>query len=170
MTAGDVLGAAHPAPTGPLYSVLLLLHVGCAVVGFGAMVLTGIQAARARRGPGSPAAGSVRRYFRPGVNWAGRFVYGVPVFGFALIGASSGAFDAGDGFVVVGLLIWVAAVVLAELVVWPGERAVQSEITERWDDPAGAAAVERACRRLTVSASVLAALFAAATVVMVGKP
>ncbi|MGA2521068.1 MAG: hypothetical protein ABSG81_09655, partial [Acidimicrobiales bacterium] len=73
-------------PTGPLYATLLILHVLCAVVGFGATVLTGVQAARARRGPSSATADGVRRYFRPGANWAGRALYGVPVFGFALIG------------------------------------------------------------------------------------
>ncbi len=62
----------------------------------------------------------MRRYFRPGVNWAGRALYGVPVFGFALVAASDGAFDAGDAFVAVGLVLWLVAAVLAEVVVWPG--------------------------------------------------
>src|ERR1700676_5507430 len=51
----SVLGVAlRPVPTGALYSTLLLLHVLCAVVGFGTMVATGVQAARARRGPSAP--------------------------------------------------------------------------------------------------------------------
>ena len=48
----------------------------------------------------APLPEPVRRYFRPGVNWAGRALYGVPVFGFSLIATSNGAFSSGDGFVV----------------------------------------------------------------------
>jgi len=126
----------------------------------------------------------VRRYFQPGVNWAGRALYGVPVFGFALIGVSSGAFRAADGFVVVGLGLWLAATLLAEGVVWPGERRIQVEVTEHWDDADrdGArgnadrgdadrdGALDRVCGQVAGSAAVLAVVFVAATVIMVGKP
>jgi|SRR5579863_1346333 len=198
---GDLLGrgwlggAVRPVPTGVLYTSLLLLHVLCAVVGFGTMALTGVQAARARRGPSWPGSEGVRRYFRPGVNWAGRVLYGVPVFGFSLIGASHGAFRAADSFVVIGLVLWLVATLMAEAVVWPGERRIQLELTARWSDSGvggaaddadaadvagvaggarlpvgGAGALDRACRRVAASAAVLAVLFVAATVIMVGKP
>ena len=166
-----VLGVAlRPVPTGALYSTLLLLHVLCAVVGFGTMVATGVQAARARRGPSAPGAEGVRRYFWPGVNWAGRALYGVPVFGFGLIGASDGAFHAGQGFVVVGLVLWLVAALLAEVVVWPVERRIQVALTERWSDPDAAATLDRDCRQVAAAAAVLALVFVAATVIMVGKP
>ena len=163
MTSGSV------APTGAGYSVLLLLHVAAAVVGFGAVALTGVQAARARGGP-SRAADAVRRYFRPGTNWAARALYAVPVLGIGLLADSGGAWDAGDGWVVAGLALWLVATVLAEAVVWPGERRVQRLVTDRWDDPAAAGALARACRRVVVSTVLVAAVFVAAVVVMVGKP
>ncbi len=169
---GPVLGGAvRPVPTGVLYTSLLLLHVLCAVVGFGTMVATGVQAARARRGPSGPGSEGVRRYFRPGVNWAGRALYGVPVFGFSLIAASQGAFRTGDGFVVIGLVIWLTATLVAEALVWPGERRIQVELPASWGDEGdGARALDRECRRVAISAAVLAVLFLAATVIMVGKP
>jgi uncharacterized membrane protein len=168
---GGVLeGAVRSVPTGVLYTSLLMLHVLCAVVGFGTVVVTGIQAARARRGPSAPGAAGVRRYFRPGVNWAGRALYGVPVFGFSLIEASDGSFRAADGFVVVGLALWLVATLVAEAVVWPGERRIQVELTERWGDADTARALDRDCRLVVASAAVLAVLFLAATVIMVGKP
>jgi uncharacterized membrane protein len=165
-----VLVTARPVPTGALYSSLLMLHVLSAVVGFGTMVFTGFQAGRARRGPSAPGAEGVRRYFRPGVNWAGRALYGVPVFGFGLVGASRGAFQAGDGFVVVGLVVWLVATVLAEVVVWPGERRIQVEVTDRWGQAEGASALARHCRQVAWAAAVLVVLFMAATVIMVAKP
>jgi uncharacterized membrane protein len=165
-----LVGGLRSVPTGALYTSLLLFHVLCAVVGFGTMVVTGVQAARARRGPSASGAEGVRRYFRPGVNWAGRALYGVPVFGFALLAASDGAFEAGDGFVVVGLTMWLLSALLAEAVVWPGERRIQVELTERWGEAGTAPALDRDCRRVAAGAAALALLFVAATVIMVGKP
>jgi len=184
---GQFGGAAPPVPTGVLYTSLLMLHVLCAIVGFGTMAMTGVQAARARRGPSPSGSEGVRRYFRPGVNWAGRTLYGVPVFGFSLIGASHGAFRPGDGFVVIGLVLWLAATLVAEVVVWPGERRIQLGLAARWSDAGAAAAagadagaagadagaagaLDRECRRVAASAALLVVLFLAATVIMVGKP
>ena len=74
--------------------------------------------------------------------------------------------------------MWLAAAGLAEIVVWPGERRIQVELTERWDEtaadpaarrPAGPA-FDRTCRQVAAAAGVLAVLFVAATVIMVGKP
>ena len=121
-------------------------------------------------GPSAPGAEGVRRYFRPGVNWAGRALYGVPVFGFALVAASDGAFGAGDGFVVVGLVVWLAAALVAEVVVWPGERRIQVELTGGWGEAERARALDRDCRQVSGAAVVLAVLFVAATVIMIGKP
>jgi uncharacterized membrane protein len=157
-------------PTGALYSVLLIVHVLCAVVGFGAVGITGIQAIRARRGPSSPSADAVQRYFRRGVNWAGRALYGVPVFGFALLAASAGAFDAGDTFVIAGLLLWSAAVVAAEVIVWPGERRIQEALAQGWGESTAVPAFDRNCRMVSVTAVMLMGVFVAATVLMVGKP
>jgi len=166
-------GAAAPVdhvPTGALYSILVVVHVLCAVVGFGAVVLTGFQAARARRDPSAPGAEGVRRYFRPGTNWAGRVVYGVPVFGFAVIGASGGAWRPGDAFVVAGLVIWLASAALAETVAWPGERRIQSLVTERWADARRSGELDRTCRQVMAAAAATGALFVVAVVVMVARP
>jgi len=160
----------HAVPTGAGYSVLLLLHVGCAVVGFGALVVTGVQAQRARRGPDGPGAEGVRRYFRPGVNWAGRSLYGVPLFGFGLIGASHGAFTGGDGFVVSGLGLWALAAVVAEAVVWPAERRIQAVVGGGWERAGSEGRFELDCRRLTWAAGALGAVFVVAFVLMIAKP
>jgi hypothetical protein len=157
-------------PTGAGYSVLLLLHVAAAVVGFGALAVTGAQAGRARRGPGQPGAEGVRRYFRPGVNWAGRVLYVVPVAGFGLVADSNGAFAAAQGFVVSGLVLWVLATAVAEAVVWPGERRLQQLVTEAWDEPIAMAAIDSEAQRVQVAAVVTTVVFVVAVVLMFGKP
>lgn len=160
----------NPVPTNAGYTLLLLLHVASAVLGFGAVVLTGAQAWRARRGPSGSGADGLRRYFRPGVNWVARLLYLVPVFGFALLADSRGAFRADDGFVVSGLLLWLVAAVAAETVVWPTERRIQLAITDDWDAAAGTAELRRDCRLVAGAAAVLGGVFLAAFVLMVAKP
>lgn len=167
---GAVLAGVRAAPTGPAYSVLLLLHVAAAVIGFGALAVTGIQAARLRTGWGGAGSPSVRRYFRPGVNWPGRALYAVPVFGFSLLADSGGAFGAGDGWVEAGLVLWLVAAGVAEIVVWPGERRIQRLVTEQPDDPGTARSLDRECRRVLAGAGLLTGVFLAATVIMVAKP
>jgi hypothetical protein len=160
----------HAVPTGAGYSVLLLLHVACAIVGFGAVAVTGAQARKARRGPTGPGADGVRRYFRPGVNWAARTLYGVPLFGFALVSASNGAFSGGDGFVVAGLGLWSLAAVGAEVVVWPGERRIQAVVSRGWETAGTDRRFDLDCRRVSAAAGILSGVFVAAFVVMIAQP
>jgi len=177
---GVVVPPSHPSavqavPTGAAYSVLLLCHVASAVVGFGALAVTGVQARRARRGPSGVGSDGVRRYFRPGVNWAARALYGVPVFGFALVASSRGAFAVGDGFVVAGLALWLAATAVAEAVVWPGERRIQEVVSSRWGTGAGETTgsdrrFDLDCRRVAAAAALLSAVFVVAVVLMVAQP
>jgi hypothetical protein len=69
------------------------------------------------------------RYFRPGVNWGGRLLYGIPIFGFALLAMSHGAYALSDGWVASGLAVVVVVVVLAEGVLWPAERRIQASVS-----------------------------------------
>ncbi|HYA69727.1 MAG TPA: DUF2269 family protein [Acidimicrobiales bacterium] len=161
--------AARAIPTDPGYTVLLLLHVASALVGFGAAAVSGVQARAAARGPGGGRDDAVRRYFRPGVNVAARALYGVPIFGFALIAASRGSSSARDGFVMAGLVLWAAAVVVAEAVLWPAERRVQELVAGDWHHAAEAGILARPCRRVVVASGVLVAVFVVAVVLMVGR-
>jgi hypothetical protein len=171
--------AVHSVPKGAVYSILLLLHVAAAVIGFGALALTGVQARRAGRGPAGAGSDGVRRFFRPGINWAARALYAVPVFGFALISSSAGAFSTQDGFVVAGLILWALATVVAEVVVWPGERRIQMVVSTGWDatDPTAAepgpdteGRFAQDCRRVVLACGLLSAVFVAAAVLMVAQP
>jgi hypothetical protein len=128
-TAGE-LGedvAVHHQPDGPAFDIVLIVHVGCVVVGLVTLVAGATTASQLRtvlrRGSAFPDA--VARYFRPGVNWAGRSVYGIPVFGFVLLALSHGAYSLHDGWVMAGLFILVLVVVVAESLLWPAERRLQ---------------------------------------------
>jgi hypothetical protein len=161
----------HNQPSGAAYDVVLLLHVACVVVG---AVTVATAAATARRldrlaRSAAPLPEPVRRYFRPGVNWAGRTIYGIPVFGFALLGMSRGAYAVTDGWVLSGLVIFVTIAFLAEGVLWPAERRLQRAVSA-----AGTAALSGSvtadAARMERAASGALVLLIGATVLMIAQP
>lgn len=125
------MSVVHAQPQGPLFDVVLLLHVGCVVAGLATVVTSAATAARLRRllGTRSPLPESVVRYFHPGINWAGRVMYGIPVFGFLLLALSQGAYSLSAGWVMGGLGIFIVAILLAEGLLWPAERRLQVAVS-----------------------------------------
>ena len=143
------MSGVHAQPQGPAFDIVLLLHVGCVVAGLATVVTSAATAARLRRllrvGRSLPEA--VLRYFRPGVNWGGRLLYGIPIFGFALLAMSHGAYALSDGWVASGLAVFVVVVVLAEGVLWPAERRIQASVSS------GSATVDAATATAATSES-----------------
>jgi len=152
----------------PGFDLLLIGHVACALIGFGAIVTSGVQAARLRRSVGAVGAG-LRRYFAPGINWVGRALYGVPLFGLALLADSGSRFRLGEGWVETGLVLWALAAGAAETAMWPAERRIQAALLAG-DGTVSGGSVGRDCLVVVVLASVLGAVFLVATVVMVARP
>lgn len=171
----------HNQPSGAAFDVVLLLHVACAVVGIVTIATAGATARRLGRlaGISVPLPDALRRYFRPGVNWAGRTIYGIPVFGFALIGMSKGVYAVGDSWVVAGLALFAAVGLLAEGVLWPAERRLQLAVAAA-DTAAGPQAavpspvlsgsVAADATRMERAASGALVLLAVATVLMIAQP
>ena len=192
------LAIAQPPPTGPGYDVVLLLHVACVLTALVTVVVSGISAARLAAVPPDGRPGdALLRYYAPGVNWAGRAIYGVPVFGFALLAMSRGAFDLGDRWVLGGLLVWALVAVGAEGILWPTEQRIRSLLVLPGQGapppgtpvPAGEgvvgaalpqgivtltdevlAEVRRLCRRAARSSAVLVAAIVVGSVLMVVQP
>jgi lysylphosphatidylglycerol synthetase-like protein (DUF2156 family) len=121
------ISGVHHQPDGPAFDLVLILHVGCVVVGLVTLVASISTATRLRTvlHQGAPFPDALARYFRPGVNWAGRSIYGIPLFGFFLLALSHGAYALHDGWVMSGLVILVAVVLIAEGSLWPAERMLQ---------------------------------------------
>jgi len=173
-------------PTGAAFDVVLMAHIGFVLVGLASVLVTGTQAWRARAGPSGAGAGSVTRFFRPGINWPGRALYLVVILGVALVSMSQGAYRLDDSFVELGFVLWVAAVAIAELLVWPGERILQRVVSQRWlRDPVLSSPAEsttqkfglpddveakRIATRVALSSWLVCGLIVSATVVMVQKP
>ncbi len=169
--AGAVLaaGAVHHRPTGAGFDVVLLLHVVCVVVGVGSVVVSGVQARRLGRVGAGPVPADLRGYFAPGPNWAGRVLYGVPVFGFVLLGMSDGFFELADGWILYGFVLWILAIAVAEGVLWPTERRIRTAIAAGPDTEL-ATAVGAECRQLVWLSAGLVVVLVLATVLMVAQP
>src|ERR1700722_18444363 len=169
---GEHIGMVHQ-PDGAAFDIVLLLHVLCVVVGLVTTVAAAATAARLRRllAASVPLPEPVRRYFRPGVNWAGRAIWGIPIFGFALLAMSRGAYGLRDGWVMGGLVIFVVVALLAEGVLYPAERRVQAGLAS--DDGTVPEVVGAAGRDATVmvrAASAALVLLLLGTVLMIAQP
>jgi hypothetical protein len=159
---------------GPAYDVVLLAHVLSALIGFGAVVVAGGYAlALLRSGPDN---GAVRRYYRPGVNWAGRILFLVPVLGVALIAQSHGHWAYSDGWIGLGLVLWAFAALVAEMALWPAERQLQTVVTDSSSPtppptpPVSDGELRSLCLRVMLLAALLLVVAVTAAVVMVAKP
>jgi hypothetical protein len=167
------MSAMHHQPDGPAFDIVLLLHVGCVVVGLVTTATAAATATRLRRLLGSPLPlpEPLRRYFRPGVNWAGRTVYGIPVFGFALIAMSQGAYALGDGWVLGGLIIFAALVLVGEGVLWPAEQRLQLALAaDDAEAPQSRESLNHDATSMSRAAVVALVLLVAGTVLMLAQP
>lgn len=147
-----------------LYDVLVALHVVSAVVGFGAVALSGVYGAMARHpaGAGEEAGEEISRYFRsPGrAQW---LIVVVPFLGAAALGARPEGADFGAVWVVAAAVLWLGAAVLLLCAVLPAERRIRAA-----GGRAGPTA--EAGRRLMWAAAASDVLFVAALVLMIGQP
>ncbi len=116
----------HPA----LYDTLVALHVVSAVIGFGAVALSGLYGATAGHPDRPGATEEAGRYFRsPGrAEW---LVVIVPVLGAGALGLRPSGADFGDIWVIAASIIWLAATALLLGVVRPAERRIRAAIGTR---------------------------------------
>lgn len=148
----------------PWYAVLVVAHVLAAVVGFGAIGMTGAYARQLRTTLEPFASAALVRFFRPGRNLAARTILLVPVFGGAVVAPSG---DAHRLYPYLGLAVWLAATGVASGLIWPAEARIQGLVAIRSTDTAAIAALARRCER---GATVTSLLFVTALAVMIAQP
>ena len=154
----------------PWYATVVVVHVLFAVVGFGALGMTGAYARLVRVSPDPSLSPGLRRYFRPGRNIGARAIYLVPVFGAIALGFSP---DVHHLFPYLGLGIWLAATGVASGVLWPAEAKIQrfmsadAAVAKEPSDREALLNVARICER---AAMVTDLCFVVALVVMIAQP
>jgi hypothetical protein len=164
----------HHQPDGPAFDLVLIIHVGCVVVGLATLVASAITASRLRRAlqDGAALPVALQRYFRPGVNWVGRSIYGIPLCGFLLLALSHGAYTLGDGWIMGGLFTLVGTVLVAEGALWPAERRVQVALSAPRQEGGISVSEEvgHDARTMVLSASVALVLLVLGSALMVAQP
>ena len=146
----------------PIFDVLILAHIVCAIGGFGANGLAGVYAGQLY----PKASEGAIKYFSSPKFYAEKLIYLVPVFGLIMIAVSRGASELGKPWVIFGIVIWISAVGIAHSLVWPNERKLARMVIA---DP-GNTEVRGPARRLARGAMMLDLIFVAAFAVMIAQP
>ena len=107
---------------GGFYKLCLLLHILCAIIGFGAVFLNGIYGqqmkVKMQSGHGAEALGIYEANFK--VSMIGEyFIYAVFVLGFALIGLSDSVWEFSQTWIWLAVVLFVVALGLSHGVMIP---------------------------------------------------
>jgi uncharacterized membrane protein len=149
------------------YDVLVAVHALTALVGFGAIALSGVYGVTAERRARPDALEEVRRFFvRPPLAEAA--VLAVGVLGVAAELTDPHGHGVGQLWTTVGLVVWLGASGIWWLVVRPAERRV-GEATGGAGAP-DLHVLDVEGRRLGVAAALTSVLFVIALGVMIWQP
>lgn len=160
---------------GWLYRLLLLLHIICAIVGFGSVVLNGMYAMQSQKRPG-PAGRAVSEANYAVSMVAEKFIYAVPVFGIAIVLASKSQYSFSNTWVWLSLVLYVVALGLSHSIVLPGARRINALLLEmesgapQAGPPPQVAQVEAIGKKLAGTSTVLHLMLIVMLVLMIWKP
>ena len=166
-----------------LYDLVLVLHLLCAIAGFGSVVLNGVYAAKAK------AAGGREGYAISSANHAvgkiGEYlIYGVFVFGLILVFLSETdgvqVIPWSDMWLSLSMLLYIVGIGLSHGVMIPSEKKalrLQEEMISGTGGPAGgggpppqAAELEQLGKKMAMTGMILNLILVVIVVLMVFKP
>jgi hypothetical protein len=159
------------------YNILVLLHVICAVGGFGALIYRGWVLDLARKRGTAAAAGVIAVYGQ--VSQVGEaLIYGLVVFGVAAIAVSGDHGLFGKPWVIAALAVFVAMLGVLHGLVRPAERRYRQAMLELAETPAMAppqrppqmAEMDRLYGRIGAGMGAFNVLLIGALYLMVFKP
>jgi uncharacterized membrane protein len=119
------------------YNIVKVLHILCAIVGFGAVTLNGLYGAQAKKRGGSEAAAIGQAVYR--VSTVGEyFVYAVFVLGIGLVAMGNNLFDFGQTWVWLSMVLYVTGLGLSHGVLRPRVRRMNALMVELGGSPGSA--------------------------------
>jgi uncharacterized membrane protein len=163
-----------------IYKFVLLLHIMCAIVGFGAVFLNGLYAAQIRARAGTPGALAISEANYAVSNVAEKLIYAVPILGIILIPLSDDAWKFSQGWISASLVLYIIGVAVSHTVMIPGHRrmnALMGELGAAGPPPAGASGppsqvveMEQIGKRMAAGGLFLDVLLIVIVYLMVFKP
>jgi hypothetical protein len=162
------------------YKVVLVLHLLTVIIGFGTVFLNGVRGAEAkkRKGVGGLAIGESGHRLN---SIAEKFIYAVPILGFALLGMSDDVWEFGQTWVWLSLLLYLVGIAVSHAILIPSEKRMNvlaAELVAAGPPPAGAAGgpppqvveMEGLEKKLAAAGGFLNVLLVVLVVLMVFKP
>ncbi len=107
-----------------LYRFILVLHIVCAIAGFGAVFLNGVYAAFARKRPPAEALAITEANYFISTKPARALIYATGLFGFVLIFLSGGAWTFSQTWVWLSIVIYFVAMGISHGAIAPLVRRV----------------------------------------------
>ncbi len=157
-------------PRSTVYDLMLLVHIGVALIALISMVAASVAARSLRKTPaGQPWPQAGARYFSPGPDVVGRLLYLIPLSGVALIGLSHRAITFHDAFVIVGLVLWALVAATAELAVFRSGDRLRTLVGSTADAPSDDL-WRRDATAIAHGVDLIVLLVVAASVVMIAQP
>ena len=160
------------------YKIVLLLHILCAIIGFGTVILNGLYGREAKRRPG-PGGLAITEANLTVSGIAEYFIYAVFLLGLALVLMSDGAWAFRQTWIWLAMALYVVGIGISHGIVFPSARRMRDLAAEltAGGPPAGAvgpppqvAEMERVGKTLGASSSFLHLLLVALLVLMIWKP
>ena len=111
------------------YRVVLLLHILCAIVGFGGVMLNGVYAVASRKAIGHGATAIVRANAKA-TKIAEVFIYAVPVLGFGLVGMSGDVWSFSQTWVWLATVLYLVALAISLGALLPAARQYERLVTQ----------------------------------------
>lgn len=147
------------------YNLLLLLHIGAVIVGFGGVTLAGVYNRKAMKA-GSAAANvsSVNLEVNKLAEYA---VYAVLVFGLGLVGMSGGLYKFSQAWVSASFALYIVVVGAAHGLLFPSHRKLNAALAAGGPT---SPEVDDLNRRFAIGSAVVNVVLVAIIVLMIWKP
>jgi uncharacterized membrane protein len=164
------------AITDDFYKLLLVLHIVLVIVGFGGVVLNGVYGAQAQKRGGSEGLAITEANYFVSTKISEICIYLVPLVGFALIGASDGAWTFSQTWVWLSLVLYVIALGITHSMILPSAKRLIVLQKELVGAPAAAgpppqvAEIEQCNQRLALASTINHVFLLVIIVMMVFKP
>jgi uncharacterized membrane protein len=166
--------------TSTAYKIVLLLHILCAIVGFGTVILNGLYGAQAKRRPG-PGGLAIQEANLFVSHIAEFFIYAVFILGIGLVSMSDDAWKFSQTWIWLAMILYIVGIGVSHGVLFPNAkkmRDLSAELVAAGPPPAGTppgpppqvAEMERRGKTLGAASTFLHLLLVAILVLMIWKP
>jgi hypothetical protein len=162
------------------YKIVLLLHILCAIVGFGTVFLNGLYGREAKRRPG-PGGLAITEANLTVSGIAEYFIYAVFILGLALVGMSDKAWTFGQTWIWLATVLYLVGIGISHGVLFPNAKRMKelsAELVAAGPPPEGAppgpppqvVEMERRGKTLGAASTALHLLLVVILVLMIWKP